>query len=98
VYAVIVLVGTALSLPFSLHITLGQDLLPTRPGTASGVTLGLAVSAGGLFAPLIGAVVDWTSIRTGLALLAVFVAAAWLISLSLNFRQPRRMTPKPSAR
>jgi len=85
-YVVIVLVGTALSLPFSLHITLGQDLLPTRPGTASGVTLGLAVSAGGLFAPLIGAVVDKTSLRAGLALLVVFVAAAWLISLRLAFR------------
>lgn len=82
-YGAIALVGTALSLPFSLHITLGQDLLPTRPGTASGVTLGLAVSAGGLFAPLIGAVVDRTSLRTGLALLIVFVAAAWLISLRL---------------
>jgi FSR family fosmidomycin resistance protein-like MFS transporter len=81
---VTVLVGTALSLPFSLHITLGQDMLPTRPGTASGVTLGLAVSAGGLFAPLIGAVVDQTSLRTGLAFLVVFVAAAWLISRRLS--------------
>jgi MFS transporter, FSR family, fosmidomycin resistance protein len=43
-------------------------------------------SAGGLFAPLIGAVVDMTSLRTGLALLVVFVAAAWLISLRLVFR------------
>jgi FSR family fosmidomycin resistance protein-like MFS transporter len=85
-YVAIALVGTALSLPFSLHITLGQDLLPSRPGTASGVTLGLAVSAGGLFAPLIGVVVDRTSLRAGLALLILFVAAAWLISLRLALR------------
>lgn len=36
----------------------GQDCLPTRLGTAAGVTLGLAVSAGGLFIPLLGIVAD----------------------------------------
>src|SRR6266542_6568539 len=33
----------------------GKDYLPSRPGTATGVTLGLAVSIGGLFAPVLGA-------------------------------------------
>src|ERR1039457_1607685 len=47
--------GLTTYIPFSLHVTLGQDYLPSRPGTASGVTLGLAVSIGGLAAPLIGA-------------------------------------------
>jgi hypothetical protein len=30
------------------HVTLGQDYLPNRVSTASGVTLGLTVSIGGL--------------------------------------------------
>lgn len=50
--------GLALNIPFAVLVKLGQDYLPTRPGTASGVTLGLAVSAGGLCAPVWGAVAD----------------------------------------
>jgi len=50
--------GLALRIPFSVLIKLGQDYLPNRPGTASAVTLGLAVSAGGVSAPILGAVAD----------------------------------------
>jgi MFS transporter, FSR family, fosmidomycin resistance protein len=49
-----VLVGVALNLPFAVLVKLGQDYLPNRPGTAAGITLGLGVSVGGLFAPLLG--------------------------------------------
>ncbi|MCZ4507520.1 hypothetical protein O3Q52_04700 [Streptomyces sp. ActVer] len=42
------------NIPFAVLIKLGQDYLPSRPGTAAGVTLGLAMSAGGLFMPLLG--------------------------------------------
>ncbi|PJN22102.1 MFS transporter [Kitasatospora sp. CB02891] len=48
------LAGAMLNLPFAVLVKLGQDYLPTRPGTAAGVTLGLAVSVGGLLAPLLG--------------------------------------------
>jgi MFS transporter, FSR family, fosmidomycin resistance protein len=41
-------------LPTSVLIVLGQEYLPHRVGTASGVTLGLAVSVGGMCAPLLG--------------------------------------------
>ncbi|MDE3132850.1 MAG: MFS transporter [Acidobacteriota bacterium] len=50
--------GLALRIPFSVLIKLGQDYLPNRPGTASAVTLGLAVSAGGVTAPAFGALAD----------------------------------------
>ncbi|MGC4877600.1 MFS transporter [Micromonospora sp. DT43] len=49
-----VLAGIALNIPFAVLVKLGQDYLPTRPGTAAGVTLGLAVSIGGLLAPVLG--------------------------------------------
>jgi len=39
----------AVDLPVT--VTLGQDYLPGRIGTSSGVTLGLAISTGGLLAP-----------------------------------------------
>jgi len=54
--AAALLAGVTVRIPFSVLVKLGQDYLPARPGTASGVTLGLAVSAGGLAAPLFGAV------------------------------------------
>ncbi|KAF3469489.1 MFS transporter [Streptomyces sp. Tu 3180] len=66
VYVFVALTSAGLYVPFSLHITLGQDFLPRRVGTASGVTLGLAVSAGGLAAPALGALADATSLRTAL--------------------------------
>ena len=50
--------GVAVNLPFAVLVKLGQDYLPTRPGTASGVTLGLGVSAGGLFVPILGMIAD----------------------------------------
>ena len=37
--------GLALNIPFAVLVKLGQDYLPTRPGTAAGVTLGLGVSS-----------------------------------------------------
>src|SRR5690348_4375739 len=42
----------------AVMIKLGQDYLPSRPGTASGVTLGLGVSIGGLVAPVFGAIAE----------------------------------------
>ncbi len=50
--------GIAVNIPFAVLVKLGQDYLPTRPGTAAGVTLGLAVSIGGLFVPVLGILAD----------------------------------------
>ena len=44
VFLPIALTGFALNQSFSLTVTLGQDYLPSRIGTSSGVTLGLAIS------------------------------------------------------
>ena len=44
VFLPIALTGFALNQSFGLTITLGQDYLPSRIGTSSGVTLGLPIS------------------------------------------------------
>ncbi|MGT2531701.1 MFS transporter [Streptomyces nojiriensis] len=82
------LAATALYVPFSLQVTLDQDHLPTRMGTASGVTLGLTVSVGGLASPLIGAAADAASPRTALLPPAVLPVPAWA---------PARRLPEPAA-
>lgn len=68
-------VGIALSAPFSVMVLMGQEYLPNHVGTASGVTLGLAVTVGGITVPLFGHIADLYSLHTslvGLALLPLF--------------------------
>ncbi|GIJ50270.1 MFS transporter [Virgisporangium aliadipatigenens] len=89
--AFVALASAGLYVPFSLHITLGQDYLPRHVGTASGVTLGLTVSVGGAVAPLIGALADATSLRAALAPLVLVPAFGWLLLRPLREpAQPER--------
>lgn len=96
VYLFAAAVGLTSYIPFSLHVTLGQDYLPSRIGTASGVTLGLAVSVGGIAAPLIGALAQASSLQAALPVLLVAPALSWLISRRLP--EPRNTAPdRPAA-
>lgn len=88
VYGCAALAATALYVPFSLQVTLGQDYLPTLMGTASGVTLGLTVSIGGVASPLIGALADASSLRTALLPLIALPLLAWTLA---------RRLPEPAA-
>ncbi|WP_425246221.1 MFS transporter [Streptomyces sp. NEAU-NA10] len=87
-YGFVALASAGLYVPFSLHVTLGQDCLPGRVGTASGVTLGLTVSVGGVAAPAVGALADATSLRTGLLPLVVPPVVAWLLVRGLREPAP----------
>ncbi|MBQ1016674.1 MFS transporter [Micromonospora sp. D93] len=89
-YLFVALTSAGLYIPFSLQITLGQDYLPTRVGTASGITLGLTVSVGGLVSPLIGGVADAISLQVALAPLIVMPALGWLLFRTL----PEPPTPR----
>ncbi|MFF7926142.1 MFS transporter [Streptomyces mirabilis] len=92
-YVFVALTSAGLYIPFSLQVTLGQDYLPTRVGTAGGITLGLTVSIGGLVSPLIGTVADATSLRTALTPLVLMPALSWLLFRTL----PEPTAPKPMA-
>ncbi|MFI7018403.1 MFS transporter [Streptomyces sp. NPDC050164] len=96
VYLFVALTSVCLYVPFSLHITLGQDCLPRRVGTASGVTLGLAVSVGGLAAPSLGALADATSLRTALLPLIALPALGRLLLCRL--REPAPPAPAVAER
>ncbi|GAA2370386.1 MULTISPECIES: MFS transporter [Streptomyces] len=79
----VALTSAALYVPFSLQVTLSQDYLPSRIGTASGITLGLTVSIGGLFSPLLGRLADTTTLRTALTPLIAMPALSWLLFRAL---------------
>ena len=72
VYGLLLLIpmGVALSMPTSPLVVLGQGYLPNRIGLASGVTLGLGFSFGGIMVPVLG----WVADHHGL------LAAFWVLS------------------
>jgi len=80
------LVGVVTGLPFSVLVKLGQDYLPGRPGTAAGVTLGLAVSAGGIFMPLLGWVASHHGTQGVFVVLAIIPIAG--TGLTMLLREP----------
>lgn len=90
------LAGLGTFIPFGVFVMLGQDYLPNRIGTASGLTVGLAASVGGLFTPPLGWLADHTSLRLMLSTLIVLPAIA--LAISMFMRDPRiadRSQPQP---
>jgi MFS transporter, FSR family, fosmidomycin resistance protein len=82
----VLLVGLVTNIPFAVLVKLGQDYLPSRPGTAAGVTLGLAVSAGGLGMPLLGLIAEAHGPRGAFIALAIVPVVA--VALSAALREP----------
>ncbi|MEU1364710.1 MFS transporter [Streptomyces sp. NPDC005803] len=83
-----VLAGLALNVPFAVLVKLGQDYLPGRPGTAAGVTLGLAVSVGGLIAPALGAAAQAYGPQGVFTILCAIPALALVLGLFLTEPEP----------
>lgn len=73
----IALASIGLYVPFSLQVTLGQDYLASRVGTASGVTLGLTVSVGGVVSPFLGRLADVSSLQAALMPLVLMPLLSW---------------------
>jgi FSR family fosmidomycin resistance protein-like MFS transporter len=83
-FTLVAVSGVACYLPFAVFVMLGQDYLPNRIGTASGLTVGLAVTVGGLFSPLFGWLADHAGLHAMFAVLIVVPAVALLLSFSLH--------------
>lgn len=82
----VALSGAALFMPFAVFVILGQDYLPNRIGIASGVTVGMAVTVGGLFSPLLGVIADATDLRMTFIILAGLTVVA--LALAFLLREP----------
>ena len=82
----VALSGVTIFMPFAVFVILGQDYLPNRIGIASGVTVGLAVTVGGLFSPLLGSIADATDLRVTFAILGGLTVVA--LGLAFLLREP----------
>lgn len=74
----------ALYSPSSLTVVLGQKYLPNRMGLASGITLGLSVSIGGMVAPLLGRLADSHGLLAAMYALAAISAIPAVMSFTLK--------------
>jgi FSR family fosmidomycin resistance protein-like MFS transporter len=87
--ALIILVSLALSSSYSPIVALGQSCLPNRLGLASGISLGVVVSIGGMTSPLIGMAGDRYGLSVSLAIICGVALAAGALSF-LVARHKRR--------
>lgn len=91
----VALFGVAVFVPFSVFVILGQDYLPNRIGIASGVTVGLAVTVGGLFSPLLGWIGDQSDLRTTFVVLIALLVLALLLAFFLREPASGPRHPRP---
>lgn len=79
--------GVSLFIPFAAQITLSHSYLPHRIGMASGVTLGLTLSLGGVVSPLLGQIADHADVRSVFIALAALLSTGYAMSLALKERE-----------
>ena len=79
--------GAALLASFSAAVVYAQELLPTRVGLASGLTLGFAFGAGGIGAGVTGVLIDAVGLEWGMASLSLLPLGAALACVPLRERR-----------
>lgn len=80
----IIAAGFLIFMPYSSLVVLGQQYLPNRVGLASGVTLGLSVSAGGVFAPVLGKIADMYGVSAVMTIIFVIAVIALIFTMLLS--------------
>lgn len=93
-YAVLPLLGFVLYVPFSSLVVLGQTYLARNIGFASGVTLGLATSLGGVFAPVLGWVADNHGLPRTFQCLALVALVGTVFAFSLRKYEEKKKSAK----
>jgi FSR family fosmidomycin resistance protein-like MFS transporter len=77
------LIGFVTIMSFSVTVVMGQEYLPHRLGTASGVMLGTAIGVGGVAAALLGALADAAGLSAVMWTIAALPVPALALALSL---------------
>ncbi len=87
-YAMLIPLSIAVQGPYSSFVVLGQTYLAKNMGFASGVTLGLSTSIGGIVAPSLGKFADTYSINAVMYILIAITVLGAVTSLFL--RDPQK--------
>jgi FSR family fosmidomycin resistance protein-like MFS transporter len=90
--ALVAALGFTLVASQTAFVVLGQEFLPNRIGIASGVTLGLAISLGGAFSPVLGAIAD----RFGIGATLEAIIGLLLLAVVAGCTLPRRPRGVPA--
>jgi FSR family fosmidomycin resistance protein-like MFS transporter len=90
------LAGAAVVSTFGITTVLSQEYLPSRIGTASGLSVGLAIGLGGVFALSLGSVADAIGLETALVLSTLGPGLGALIALWLPNERRRMVEPAAS--
>lgn len=80
---ILVPMGLALYAPYSPMVALGQKYLPNHVGLASGITMGLGVTMGGIVSPILGFVSDNHGIHAALSCLIIIPFIAVILARKL---------------
>ena len=89
----VTLAGALLVSGFGLTTFMGQEYLPSRIATASGMTVGLTMGLGGVAAVLLGVVADSVDLRAALLLTAAAPAVGAFVALLLPRERGRQRSP-----
>ena len=76
--------GAGLNIGYSPLVLMGQRYLPNHIGFASGITLGLIVSVGGIFTPILGKIGDTYGLTATFVAVCAVCAFSFILSLFLS--------------
>jgi len=81
--ALLIPIGVTLYAPFSVMTVMGQEYVPSRVATASGFIIGVAVTLGGLVAPVLGRIADLHGVHAALSTLLFVPLVGALVASTL---------------
>lgn len=84
------LTGAATVGTFGVTVVMGQEYLPGRIGLAAGITMGLSIGLGGVGAPVLGLLADWSGLQTTMLAIAALPVLGLLLTLTLPRKTPAR--------
>jgi FSR family fosmidomycin resistance protein-like MFS transporter len=91
-----VLAGALLSIPHSILLIMGQELLPKRKGMMGGLVLGLMFASGAATAWIASWIADYVGLGVVLTVLAFFPILAAGMVLMLPKAKPRLLSVEPA--
>lgn len=87
-------VGIAVIGTFGITMVMAQQYLPTRIGTASGLSIGFSIGLGGVAAVGLGGIADSVDLRTALLVSASGAVVATALTMLLPRERTRRLEPE----